>query len=70
MNLVCFRHKANDAFNMKLMNRVNESGKIYFTHTKLNGQVVLRMNIGQTLTEERHIKEAWKLIQETSKEIS
>ena len=70
MNLVCFRHKAGDDFNLKLMNAINESGKIYFTHTKLNGQVVLRMNIGQTNTEEKHIKTAWKLIRETAKDLS
>ncbi len=69
MNLVCFRHTAGDDFNMKLMNTINESGKIFFTHTKLNGHVVLRMNIGQTHIEERHVKSAWELIQETAKTI-
>lgn len=65
-NLVCFRHKAGDDFNLKLMNTINESGKIYFTHTKLNGKVVLRMCIGQTNTDERHIMQAWRLILDTS----
>jgi aromatic-L-amino-acid decarboxylase len=63
-NLVCFRHKAGDDFNMKLMNAVNATGKAYFTHTKLNGQVVLRMSIGQTHTEENHVKATWDLIRE------
>ncbi|MFV0267742.1 MAG: pyridoxal-dependent decarboxylase, partial [Draconibacterium sp.] len=40
LNLVCFRHKKGDDFNMKLMNTINEKGKIFFTHTKLNNQVV------------------------------
>lgn len=69
MNLVCFRHKAGDEFNLKLMNAANDSGKIYFTHTKLNGQLALRMNIGQTNTEERHVKSAWKLILEMAQKI-
>ena len=69
MNLVCFRHKSDDAFNLKLMNTINDSGKIFFTHTKLNGQVILRMNIGQTHIEEKHVKKAWKIIQETAKEL-
>jgi aromatic-L-amino-acid decarboxylase len=69
MNLVCFRHKGSDNFNMKLMNTINESGKIYFTHTKLNGQIVLRINIGQTNIEEKHVKNAWELIQKTAKNI-
>jgi aromatic-L-amino-acid decarboxylase len=70
MNLVCFRHKAGDEFNMKLMNTINETGKIYFTHTKLNGQIVLRMNIGQTHIEERHVRNAWKQIKETAEKLS
>ncbi|MEN8116228.1 MAG: pyridoxal-dependent decarboxylase [Bacteroidota bacterium] len=70
LNLVCFRHKAGDNFNMKLMNTLNETGKIYFTHTKLNGQVVLRMSIGQTNTEKKHVKKAWKLITTTAKNVS
>jgi aromatic-L-amino-acid decarboxylase len=63
-NLVCFRHKAGDDFNMKLMNAVNATGKAFFTHTKLNGQVVLRLSIGQTNTEAKHVKATWGLIQE------
>jgi len=70
MNLVCFRHTAGDDFNMKLMNTINETGKIYFTHTKLNGQVVLRMNIGQTHMEEKHVKTAWEIIQDTARKLT
>ncbi len=69
LNLVCFRHKADDDFNMKLMNAVNDTGKAYFTHTKLNGEVVLRMSIGQTNTEEKHVKETWDLIQKTARNL-
>ena len=68
-NLVCFCHKAGDDFNMKLMNAVNATGKAYFTHTKLNGKVVLRMSIGQTNTEEKHVKATWNLIQEMAKSL-
>lgn len=69
LNLVCFRHKSSDDFNMKLMNTVNETGKSFFTHTKLTSQVVLRMSIGQTHTEAEHVKETWQLIQETAKQL-
>lgn len=70
LNLVCFRHSAGDDFNMRLMNTINDTGKMYFTHTKLNGQVVLRINIGQTHIEEKHVKTAWEIIQKTAEEIS
>ncbi|MDD4108297.1 MAG: pyridoxal-dependent decarboxylase, partial [Prolixibacteraceae bacterium] len=66
LNLVCFRHKAGDDFNMKLMNAVNQTGKAYFSHTKLNNQVVLRMCIAQTYTEEENVQETWELIKETA----
>lgn len=69
LNLVCFRHKSDDEFNLKLMHTINETGKMFFTHTKLNEQIVLRMSIGQTHTEEKHVKEAWELIQNTAESL-
>ena len=69
LNLVCFRHKNGDDFNMKLMNAVNETGKLFFTHTKMNGQVVLRMSIGQTFTDKQHLEKAWDLISTTAQEL-
>jgi aromatic-L-amino-acid decarboxylase len=62
-NLVCFRHKNSDGFNKKLMDQLNKSGKIYLTHTVLDGTFWLRMSIGQTQTTLRHVENAWKLIQ-------
>jgi aromatic-L-amino-acid decarboxylase len=64
LNLVCFRLKAGDDMNQKLMDRLNKSGDIYLTHTRLNDRLTLRVCIGQTQTEERHIKKAWQRIQE------
>jgi aromatic-L-amino-acid decarboxylase len=66
LNLVCFRHKGGDDFNEKLLDRLNNSGELYLSHTKLNDQYVIRMCIAQTHTEERHVRTAWKKIQETA----
>jgi aromatic-L-amino-acid decarboxylase len=66
MNLVCFRHVGGDEVNQKIMDRLNQSGKIYLTHTKLKDRLTLRFCVGQTHTEERHVARAWKLIQETA----
>jgi len=66
LNLVCFRHLGGDAVNEALMNRLNESGKLYLTHTKLNGRLALRMAIGQSMTEERHVRAAWQRIQDSA----
>jgi aromatic-L-amino-acid decarboxylase len=64
LNLVCFRLKDGDAANQTLMDRLNRSGDLYLTHTKLNDRMTLRFCIGQTHTEERHVLGAWKRIQQ------
>ena len=62
LNLICFRHRGGDAFNQSLMDRLNRSGDLYLTHTKLNNRLTLRLCVGQTHTEERHVKRAWERI--------
>jgi len=64
LNLVCFRHRGGDAINERIMSRLNKSGDLYLTHTKLRDRVTLRMCIGQTNTELRHVEQAWKRIRE------
>ena len=64
LNLVCFRLKAGDEANRQLMHRLNQGGDLYLTHTVLDGRVALRLCIGQTHTEERHVEQAWRRIQE------
>jgi aromatic-L-amino-acid/L-tryptophan decarboxylase len=66
LNLVCFRLKAGDAANQALLDHVNRSGDLYLTHTKLDGRFTLRMSVGQTNTQARHVENAWKRIQETA----
>jgi aromatic-L-amino-acid decarboxylase len=68
-NLVCFRHTNGNAFNKLLMDTLNQSGKIFLTHTILDGMFWLRMSIGQTRTREEHVEKAWELIKATSKSI-
>lgn len=60
LNLVCFRHRLGDAATERVHKTVNQSGALYLTHTKLDDRYVLRMNIGQTRTEERHVRAAWE----------
>jgi aromatic-L-amino-acid decarboxylase len=62
LNLVCFRHRAGDETNQRLMDRLNASGDLYLTHTRLNDRLTLRMSIGQSQTELRHVERAWKRI--------
>ena len=64
LNLVCFRHKAGDAANQELMERLNKSGDLYLTHTRLRDKFTLRFCIGQTNTTLRHVENAWRRIQQ------
>jgi aromatic-L-amino-acid decarboxylase len=70
LNLVCFAHRKGDEFNRLLLERLNQTGRIYLTHTVLNGRFVLRLCVGQTHTEEGHVEAAWRLIRETARGIS
>jgi aromatic-L-amino-acid/L-tryptophan decarboxylase len=64
LNLVCFRHRGGDAINQGIMDRLNQSGDLYLTHTRLKDRLTLRMSIGQTRTELRHVERAWQRIKE------
>ncbi len=69
LNLVCFRHKAGDAVNQQIMDRLNCSGDLFLTHTKLNGKLTLRLSIGQMNTQQRHVERAWERIREEAERV-
>ncbi|MEN8155143.1 MAG: pyridoxal-dependent decarboxylase, partial [Acidobacteriota bacterium] len=74
---ICFRYhpkNVNDedlinSINNSLMDRLNKSGNIYLTHTKLKGKFTLRLVIGQTEQTREHVIKAWELIKNTAAEI-
>jgi hypothetical protein len=69
LNLVCFRYKASDQFNILLLNELNKSGFLYLVHTKLNNKYTIRFSIGQTNTTEEHVLNAWKFILKKTEEL-
>jgi aromatic-L-amino-acid/L-tryptophan decarboxylase len=76
LNLICFRYAPGgipetslNGLNMELMERLNRTGRIYLTHTKLNTAVALRMVVGQTNVGQRHVDEAWELITTTARSL-
>jgi aromatic-L-amino-acid decarboxylase len=69
LNLVCFRHRDGDDFNRALLERLNASGRLYLTHTTLGDRFTLRLCVGQTNTEERHVAKAWERIREAAAEL-
>jgi aromatic-L-amino-acid decarboxylase len=66
LNLVCFRHLGGDQVNERILETVNASGRFFLTHTKLDGRFTLRLSVGQTWTEERHVRGVWEAIREAA----
>jgi aromatic-L-amino-acid decarboxylase len=77
LNLVCFRYHPQGVNDVEMLNKLNESllqrlnasGKLYMSHTKLQGQYVLRFVCGQTYVQEQHVQQAWQLIEAESRRI-
>ena len=65
LNLVCFRAKASDEINEAILLKLNSSGKMYLTHTKLNNKYTLRLCVGSPLTKQSNIESTWHRITET-----
>jgi len=70
LNLITFRHVAGDAATKRILDHVNATGQAYLTHTKLNEQFVIRMSIGQTNTQLRHVQSAWELICNMARDVA
>jgi aromatic-L-amino-acid decarboxylase len=66
LNLVTFAHKAGNEASQEVLEQVNQTGRAMLTHTKLHDRFVLRMSIGQTNTQLRHVQQAWELISQAA----
>ena len=62
LGLVCFRHRAGDAVNQTIMDRINRDGRYFITHTKLDGRLTLRMASGGTATTQEHVDGLWQAL--------
>jgi aromatic-L-amino-acid/L-tryptophan decarboxylase len=58
-SLVCFRHDGSDEENERTLSRVNESGRAFLSHTRLNGRFALRLAVGSARTTEDDVRVAW-----------
>jgi aromatic-L-amino-acid decarboxylase len=58
-SLVCFRRNGPDAENEAIVERVNRSGELFLSHTRLDGRYVLRLALGNERTTESDVRRAW-----------
>jgi len=72
-SLICLRYEPEgatpeqaDALNEKLLAAVNASGEFFLSPTRINGRYVIRIAIGNLLTEERHVERLWQLLTENT----
>jgi aromatic-L-amino-acid decarboxylase len=75
-NTVCFRYvpeakneEAINEINEKLNHMVNDSGKLYITHTILKNKYTLRMVTAQTNVTQKHVDRAWDLIRTIARKL-
>jgi aromatic-L-amino-acid decarboxylase len=61
-SLVCFRRDASDDENERLLERVNATGEVFLSHTRLGGRFALRLAIGNARTTEDDVRLAWDVL--------
>jgi aromatic-L-amino-acid decarboxylase len=74
--VVCFRYKPEgydekqiNSLNEKLNHLLNDSGKLYLSHTALDGKYTLRMVTAQTNVTLDHVEKAWVSIKDTARSL-
>ncbi|MEP7129143.1 MAG: pyridoxal-dependent decarboxylase [Chitinophagales bacterium] len=76
LNLICFRIKPKgidneltlESINKALIEKLNASGKILLTQTKLNERFVIRFVAGQSHTTLKNVADGWEMIKMFAKE--
>jgi aromatic-L-amino-acid decarboxylase len=61
-SLVCFRREGSDEDNERLLERVNDSGEVFLSHTRFGDRYVLRLAVGNFRTTEADVRLAWDVL--------
>ncbi|GAA3170544.1 pyridoxal-dependent decarboxylase [Blastococcus jejuensis] len=69
LSLVCLRPRWADGVDadvatMTLLERLDDGGQVFLTHTTVNGSAVLRVAIGSPATTRAHVERLWALLRE------
>jgi aromatic-L-amino-acid/L-tryptophan decarboxylase len=67
-SVVCFRREGSDEENEALLDRVNATGEIFISHTRLAGRYVLRLAVGNERTTELDVARAWSVLKREAEE--
>lgn len=77
LSIVCFRYNtgrrdadALDQLNDRIINRIEEDGRVFLTGTKIDGRTALRVCFINHRTEKEHIRRLVKVVLEIANEIS
>jgi aromatic-L-amino-acid decarboxylase len=68
-SVVCFRLRSSDEDNERLLERVNASGDVFISHTRLDGRYVLRLAVGNFRTTEDDVRFAWDVLRREAQEL-
>jgi len=77
LSTICFRAISENLksevelniFNKTLMDNINSTGKVFLSHTVLNGKFTIRAVISGIRTEEKHVKEVFDILSSEYKRI-
>lgn len=71
-SVVVFRHRpaalvgdeaALDRHNLRLLERINTTGRFFLSHTRARGHIGIRLAIGNQATQKTHVEQLWQLLQ-------
>jgi aromatic-L-amino-acid decarboxylase len=66
-SLAVFRRDGDDSANEELLERVNATGEVFMSHTRLLGRYWLRLAVGSARTTEDDVRRAWKVLRECAR---
>ncbi|RVC15555.1 aspartate aminotransferase family protein, partial [Mesorhizobium sp. M7A.F.Ca.AU.001.01.1.1] len=70
LSLFSFRHKTatdGDEHNLRLVNAINDDGRIYLTQTKVDGLIAIRFQVGQFEATAADVETAFVVITEIAR---
>jgi aromatic-L-amino-acid decarboxylase len=63
-------HDDGQDLNARVLQRINDEGRIYLTQTQHQGQFVVRFQVGQTTTTREDVLLAWEVIQQAAQAVA